>query len=133
MIGRRVGHGRTLVASPGPTVGVELLPCAPCTRADVVVPAWLLPHYSRTGNFGFGIDEHIDLGIKYDPSTGIYGMDFYICLTRAGRRVSRRKAKTGRLGKPHKVNKNDSIAWFEKTFDGIVSGKRRDPTDKSAK
>ena len=28
------------------------------------------------GNFGFGIDEHIDLGIKYDPSTGIYG----ICL-----------------------------------------------------
>ena len=23
-----------------------------------------------SGNFGFGIDEHIDLGIKYDPSTG---------------------------------------------------------------
>ena len=23
---------------------------------------------------GFGIQEHIDLGIKYDPSTGIYGM-----------------------------------------------------------
>lgn len=22
---------------------------------------------------GFGIQEHIDLGIKYDPSTGIYG------------------------------------------------------------
>lgn len=22
---------------------------------------------------GFGISEHIDLGIKYDPSTGIYG------------------------------------------------------------
>jgi ribosomal protein L5 len=22
---------------------------------------------------GFGITEHIDLGIKYDPSTGIYG------------------------------------------------------------
>ena len=28
---------------------------------------------SATGNFGFGISEHIDLGIKYDPSTGIYG------------------------------------------------------------
>ena len=24
----------------------------------------------------FGITENIDLGIKYDPSTGIYGMDF---------------------------------------------------------
>ena len=22
---------------------------------------------------GFGINEHIDLGLKYDPSTGIYG------------------------------------------------------------
>lgn len=31
-------------------------------------------NFSDTGNFGFGINEHIDLGIKYDPSTGIYGM-----------------------------------------------------------
>ena len=30
-------------------------------------------NFSDTGCFGFGIDEHIDLGIKYDPSTGIYG------------------------------------------------------------
>ena len=30
-------------------------------------------NFSATGNFGFGIDEHIDLGIKYDPSIGIYG------------------------------------------------------------
>ena len=30
-------------------------------------------NFSSTGCFGFGIDEHIDLGIKYDPSTGIYG------------------------------------------------------------
>jgi len=39
------------------------------------------------GNFGFGIDEHIDLGIKYDTSTGIFGMDFYVVLCRAGKRV----------------------------------------------
>jgi large subunit ribosomal protein L11e len=30
-------------------------------------------NFSATGNFGFGIQEHIDLGIKYDPSIGIYG------------------------------------------------------------
>ena len=35
-------------------------------------------NFSETGNFGFGIAEHIDLGIKYDPSIGIYGMDFYV-------------------------------------------------------
>jgi ribosomal protein L5 len=42
-------------------------------------------NFSKTGNFGFGIQEHIDLGIKYDPSIGIYGMDFYVCMTRAGK------------------------------------------------
>ncbi len=50
-------------------------------------------NFSQTGNFGFGINEHIDLGIKYDPSTGIYGMDFYICMGRPGYRVSRRKVR----------------------------------------
>ncbi|KAH9465423.1 hypothetical protein Pst134EA_013308 [Puccinia striiformis f. sp. tritici] len=27
-------------------------------------------NFSATGNFGFGITEHIDLGIKYDPGIG---------------------------------------------------------------
>ena len=35
-------------------------------------------NFSATGCFGFGITEHIDLGLKYDPSTGIFGMDFFI-------------------------------------------------------
>jgi large subunit ribosomal protein L11e len=50
------------------------------------------------GNFGFGIEEHIDLGIKYDPYTGIFGMDFYVVLTRPGKRVTLRKAKRSKLG-----------------------------------
>ena len=64
------------------------------------------------GNFGFGIDEHIDLGIKYDTSTGIFGMDFYVVLGRAGRRVGRRKAKTGRVGKFQRVSKEEAKMWF---------------------
>jgi large subunit ribosomal protein L11e len=42
-------------------------------------------NFSDTGNFGFGINEHIDLGIKYDPTTGIYGLDFFVCLSRGAR------------------------------------------------
>ena len=42
-------------------------------------------NFSDTGNFGFGIQEHIDLGIKYDPSIGIYGMDFFVVLARPGK------------------------------------------------
>merc|ERR1712205_90104 len=30
-------------------------------------------NFSQDGNWGFGISEHIDLGIKYDPNAGIYG------------------------------------------------------------
>jgi large subunit ribosomal protein L11e len=26
--------------------------------------------FSDTGNFGFGVQEHIDLGLKYDPAIG---------------------------------------------------------------
>ena len=44
-------------------------------------------NFSDSGNFGFGIQEHIDLGIKYDPNTGIFGMDFYVQLSRPGGRV----------------------------------------------
>ncbi|MBZ3888730.1 60S ribosomal protein L11 [Sciurus carolinensis] len=52
-------------------------------------------NFSDTGNFGFGIQEHIDLGIKYDPSIGIYGLDFYVVLGRPG--FSRRQEAQDRL------------------------------------
>jgi large subunit ribosomal protein L11e len=55
-------------------------------------------NFSNTGNFGFGINEHIDLGIKYDPYTGIFGMDFYVVLSRAGRRVTLRRRCTSKMG-----------------------------------
>ncbi|KAI9206484.1 60S ribosomal protein L11 [Polychytrium aggregatum] len=80
-------------------------------------------NFSETGNFGFGIQEHIDLGIKYDPSIGIYGMDFYVCMGRPGFRVHRKKAKAGRIGFNHRVTKDETIAWFKKRFDGIVLNK----------
>merc|ERR1711976_944998 len=60
-------------------------------------------NFAKNGSFGFGITEHIDLGIKYDPSTGIYGMDFYIHLSRPGMRVQYRKLKTGRVGVRHRL------------------------------
>mmetsp|Transcript_20157 Transcript_20157/g.43487 ORF Transcript_20157/g.43487 Transcript_20157/m.43487 type:complete len:177 (-) Transcript_20157:51-581(-) len=83
----------------------------------------LQQNFSDTGNFGFGISEHIDLGIKYDPTTGIYGMDFFVCLTRPGARVSRRKIHKGRIGHPHKITKEDAIKWFQDKFEGVVLAK----------
>jgi len=81
-------------------------------------------NFSETGCFGFGIEEHIDLGIKYDPQVGIYGMDIYCQLTRPGYRVCRRKAKNSRIGFKHKVNKDDAIKWFKDEFEGFVLPKK---------
>merc|ERR1711907_15392 len=74
------------------------------------------------GTFGFGIQEHIDLGLKYDPSTGIYGMDFYVVLKRPGNRVLKRKQRSGRVGACHRLVKEDGIQWFQRKFEGVVIG-----------
>ena len=54
--------------------------------------------FSQTGNFGFGIKEHIDLGLKYDPYTGIFGLDIFVVLKRPGFRVKRRKRRRRKIG-----------------------------------
>ena len=77
-------------------------------------------NFSASGNFGFGIQEHIDLGIKYDPTIGIYGMDFYVLLCRPGYKVHLRKRKKSKVGTSHRLTKVDAIKWFQQKFDGIV-------------
>ncbi|KAG8899674.1 60S ribosomal protein L11 [Tulasnella sp. 403] len=78
-------------------------------------------NFSDNGNFGFGIQEHIDLGARYDPNIGIFGMDFYVVMGRPGFRIARRKLKQARVGFPHRVTKDDSMLWFKQRFDGIIS------------
>ncbi|KAF2454856.1 60S ribosomal protein L11 [Lineolata rhizophorae] len=89
-------------------------------------------NFSETGNFGFGISEHIDLGIKYDPAIGIYGMDFYCIMyvllqythsdftTRPGERVSKRRRCKSRVGASHRINQAETIKWYKSRFEGIV-------------
>ena len=77
-------------------------------------------NFSSTGNFGFGIQEHIDLGIKYDPNTGIYGMDFFVVLKRKGLRVTQRKRQTSRLGNFQRVTKKEAQKWFVEKLGGIL-------------
>merc|ERR1712020_665098 len=82
-------------------------------------------NFSANGNFGFGIQEHIDLGIKYDPSIGIYGMDFYVVLGRAGMNVRHRRRKTGTVGFPHRLVKEDAMKWFQTKYDGIILNSKK--------
>merc|ERR1712062_26557 len=82
-------------------------------------------NFSHNGNFDFGIQEHIDLGIKYDPSIGIYGMDFYMVMGRPGMNVRHRRRKTGRVGFPHRLTKEDAMKWFQTKYDGIILNSKK--------
>nr|XP_025723425.1 60S ribosomal protein L11-like [Callorhinus ursinus] len=77
-------------------------------------------NFSDTGNFGFGIQEHIDLGIKYDPSIGIYGLDFYVVLGRPGFSIADKKHRTGCTGAKHRISKKEAMHWFQQKYDGII-------------
>lgn len=79
--------------------------------------------FSQTGTFGFGIQEHIDLGIKYEPSTGIFGMDFYVVLSKPGRRVALRKRARARLGNRQRVTADEAREWFKGAYDGTLLSK----------
>jgi len=81
-------------------------------------------NFSNNGHFGFGIEEHIDLGIKYDPQIGIYGMDFYVVLGRPGKRVALRRRAQAPVGPRQRVSKQDAIKWFETVYEGTVLGKK---------
>ena len=73
-------------------------------------------NFSETGNFGFGISEHIDLGIKYDPGIGIYGMDFYCCMTRPGERVAKRRRCKTHVGASHKIKRDETVKYVDAVF-----------------
>jgi large subunit ribosomal protein L11e len=77
-------------------------------------------NFADSGNFGFGIQEHIDLGIKYDPYTGIFGMDFYVVLKKDGKRVSQRKRCRSRVGVAQRVTREEAMEFFKLKYDGLI-------------
>merc|ERR1711937_627942 len=68
----------------------------------------LRTNFAENGSFGFGLQEHIDLGIKYDPSTGIYGLDFYVVLGRAGYNINQRRKQKSTIGPNHRVTQEEA-------------------------
>jgi large subunit ribosomal protein L5 len=68
----------------------------------------------RTGNFGFGVREYIDLpDAKYDPKLGIKGFDVLVSLRKKGYRVKLRKIMTTKVGKKQRVTKEDTVEFVK--------------------
>ena len=73
--------------------------------------------FDANGNFSFGVAEYISIpGIKYDPEIGIIGMDVCVTLERPGFRIKRRRIKPRKVGKPHRIKREDAINWAIQTL-----------------
>jgi len=73
--------------------------------------------FDANGNFSFGIAEYISIpGIKYDPEIGIIGMDVCATLERPGFRIKRRRIKPRKVGKKHKISREDAMKWTEQAL-----------------
>lgn len=47
-------------------------------------------------------------------------MDFYVILGRAGKRVSKRKHKTGKFGKFQRISSDEAKQWFTEKCAGTI-------------
>jgi len=73
--------------------------------------------FDNEGNFSFGISEHIDIpGVKYDHKIGILGLDIAISLMRPGFSVKLRSKHKAKIGKGHRITKQDAIQFMIKEF-----------------
>jgi large subunit ribosomal protein L5 len=69
------------------------------------------------GNISLGIHEHIDIpGTKYNPDIGIFGMDVNVVLSRPGYRIARKSRKSTKIGKTHRINKDEAVAFFKQEY-----------------
>ena len=73
------------------------------------------------GNISLGIHEHIDIpGTKYNPDIGIFGMDINVTLSRPGYRIARKRRKSARIGKHHRINREEAVDFFHQEFGAKV-------------
>jgi len=79
--------------------------------------------FDEFGNVNFGIKEHIDIpGMKYDPDIGIFGMNVCVSLERPGYRVMRRRRMRSKVGRKHRIGREEAIEFFKREFGVEVVG-----------
>src|ERR671927_1011182 len=73
--------------------------------------------FDNFGNISLGIHEHIDIpGTKYNPEIGIFGMDVNVVLSRPGYRIARKSRKSTKIGKTHRINKDEAVDFFKQEY-----------------
>jgi len=71
-------------------------------------------NFDNNGNFSFGVPEYIDIkGLDYDPDLKIMGLEAAVTLYRPGYRITKRRIKTSKMGKEHKITKEEAMAFVQ--------------------
>ena len=77
--------------------------------------------FDNYGNISVGIHEHIDIpGTKYNPDIGIFGMDVNIVLNRPGYRIARKSRRSAKIGKTHRINREEAVEFFKQEYGAKV-------------
>lgn len=73
--------------------------------------------FDDEGNMSFGIREYIDIpGVDYTPEIGVLGLQVCATIERPGFRIKRRKFMKRKVGKNHRVSKEDAIGFMKENF-----------------
>lgn len=63
------------------------------------------------GNFSLGVKKYIDLGVRYEHTIGLLGMDCCFSLRRPGY-----KLKNGKISRKQRVTKEEAIKFLREKF-----------------
>lgn len=88
-------------------------------RKALDIRQFKVPDYSfdDNGNLNFGVPDYTDFpGMKYDPEIGIFGMDIAVVMERPGSRVRRRRLVARKVGKSHRVTREEAMAVMQAKF-----------------
>nr|BAS01837.1 ribosomal protein L11 [Amorphochlora amoebiformis] len=70
-------------------------------------------NFSDLYHFGFGLSDHLNMGVEYDQSIGVQGINFTIKLDKLGSRIQFKKRMKRKIGFTKLVNKEQIIEWYK--------------------
>lgn len=74
-------------------------------------------NFDRQGNLSFGIPEYIDIpGLEYDPELKVIGLEVAVTLERPGFHLKRRKIQPKKIGRTHRLTKEEAVQFIQKNF-----------------
>ncbi|MEA3190653.1 MAG: large subunit ribosomal protein [Thermoplasmata archaeon] len=73
--------------------------------------------FDNQGNLQFGVSDHTNFeGERYDPDTGVFGMDVCITLEKPGHRIKRRRLLARSVPDGHRVSREEAKAFLVSKF-----------------